>query len=86
MPLVAARREIAMLYLSRKLGEAVIINHDVEVRVAAISGKAVSSGSLSRPRRACYANGWWKRSSRRTGLPPGPLARCPRSSAWRTAW
>ena len=27
-----------MLYLSRKLGEAVIINHDIEVRVAATSG------------------------------------------------
>jgi carbon storage regulator len=33
-----------MLYLNRKLGEAVIINHDIEVRVVAISGKAVKLG------------------------------------------
>lgn len=33
-----------MLYLDRKLGEAVIINHDVEVRVVAISGKTVKLG------------------------------------------
>jgi carbon storage regulator len=44
MPLVAARREIAMLYLNRKLGEAVIINHDIEVRVVAISGRSVKLG------------------------------------------
>jgi carbon storage regulator len=37
-------REIAMLYLNRKLGEAVIINHDIEVRVVAISGKSVKLG------------------------------------------
>ena len=33
-----------MLYLNRKLGEAVIINHDIEVRVVAISGKTVKLG------------------------------------------
>jgi carbon storage regulator len=33
-----------MLYLTRKLGEAVIINQDIEVRVVAISGKAVKLG------------------------------------------
>ena len=38
---VAADPEIAMLYLNRKVGEAVIINHDIEVRVVAVSGKTV---------------------------------------------
>ena len=33
-----------MLYLNRKLGEAVIINHDIEVRVVAISGKTAKLG------------------------------------------
>jgi carbon storage regulator len=33
-----------MLYLNRKLGEAVIINHDIEVRVVAISGRTVKLG------------------------------------------
>jgi carbon storage regulator len=33
-----------MLSLNRKLGEAVIIHHDVEVRVVAISGKGVKLG------------------------------------------
>lgn len=33
-----------MLYLNRKLGEAVIINHDIEVRVVAITGKTVKLG------------------------------------------
>jgi carbon storage regulator len=33
-----------MLSLNRKLGEAVIIHHDVEVRVVAISGKRVKLG------------------------------------------
>jgi carbon storage regulator len=33
-----------MLYLNRKLGEAVIINHAIEVRVVAISGKTVKLG------------------------------------------
>ena len=33
-----------MLYLNRKLDEAVIINHDVEVRVVAISGKTLELG------------------------------------------
>jgi carbon storage regulator len=33
-----------MLYLNRKLGEAVIINQDIEVRVVAISGKTVKLG------------------------------------------
>jgi carbon storage regulator len=33
-----------MLYLNRRLGEAVIINHDIEVRVVAISGKTVKLG------------------------------------------
>ena len=33
-----------MLYLNRKLGEAVIINHDIEIRVVAISGKTVKLG------------------------------------------
>lgn len=33
-----------MLYLNRKLGEAVIINHGIEVRVVAISGKSVKLG------------------------------------------
>lgn len=33
-----------MLYLNRKLGEAVIINHDIEVRVIAITGKTVKLG------------------------------------------
>jgi carbon storage regulator len=33
-----------MLYLNRKLGEAVIINHAIEVRVVAISGKRVKLG------------------------------------------
>lgn len=33
-----------MLYLNRKLGEAVIINHDIEVRVVAITGKSVKLG------------------------------------------
>ena len=33
-----------MLYLTRKLGEAVIINQDIEVRVVAISGKTVKLG------------------------------------------
>jgi carbon storage regulator len=37
-------REIAMLYLNRKLGEAVIINHEIEIRVVAISGKTVKLG------------------------------------------
>jgi len=41
---VARGREIAMLYLNRKLGEAVIINHDIEVRVIAITGKTVKLG------------------------------------------
>ena len=33
-----------MLYLNRRLGEAVIINHDIEVRVVAITGKTVKLG------------------------------------------
>ena len=33
-----------MLYLNRKVGEAVIVNHDIEVRVVAISGKTVKLG------------------------------------------
>ena len=33
-----------MLYLNRKVGEAVIINQEIEVRVVAISGKAVKLG------------------------------------------
>jgi carbon storage regulator len=33
-----------MLHLNRKLGEAVIINQNVEVRVVAISGKTVKLG------------------------------------------
>lgn len=33
-----------MLYLNRKLGEAVIINHTIEIRVVAISGKTVKLG------------------------------------------
>jgi carbon storage regulator len=33
-----------MLYLNRKLGEAVIINHGIEVRVVGISGKTVKLG------------------------------------------
>jgi carbon storage regulator len=41
---VAARPEIAMLYLNRKVGEAVIVNHDIEVRVVAVSGKTVKLG------------------------------------------
>jgi carbon storage regulator len=44
MARVARGREIAMLYLNRKLGEAVIINHDIEVRVVAITGKTVKLG------------------------------------------
>jgi carbon storage regulator len=40
----AAGPEIAMLYLNRKVGEAVIVNHDIEVRVVAISGKTVKLG------------------------------------------
>jgi carbon storage regulator len=41
---VAARSEIAMLYLNRKVGEAVIVNHEIEVRVVAVSGKTVKLG------------------------------------------
>jgi carbon storage regulator len=33
-----------MLYLNRKVGEAVIINHAIEVRVVALSGKTVKLG------------------------------------------
>ena len=33
-----------MLYLNRKVGEAVIVNHDIEVRVVAVSGKTVKLG------------------------------------------
>ena len=33
-----------MLYLTRKVGEAVIINHDVEVRVVELRGKTVKLG------------------------------------------
>ena len=72
-----------MLYLNRKVGEAVIVNHEIEVRVVAVSGKTVKLGFTFPARRACYAKRWWKRSSWRTGPPPRPPARCPRSSAWR---
>jgi carbon storage regulator len=37
-------REIAMPYLTRKLGEAVILNHDIEVRMVAIFGRSVKLG------------------------------------------
>lgn len=33
-----------MLYLNRKLGEAVIINHAIEVRVVAVRGRTVKLG------------------------------------------
>jgi carbon storage regulator len=33
-----------MLYLTRKVGEAVIINHDIEVRVVELRGKTVKLG------------------------------------------
>jgi len=33
-----------MLYLSRKAGEAVIINHSIEVRVVEVRGKTVKLG------------------------------------------
>ncbi len=33
-----------MLYLTRKVGEAVIINHDIEVRVVETRGKTVKLG------------------------------------------
>jgi carbon storage regulator len=33
-----------MLYLTRKVGEAVVINHDIEVRVVELRGKTVKLG------------------------------------------
>jgi carbon storage regulator len=33
-----------MLYLTRKVGEAVIINHEIEVRVVEVRGKTVKLG------------------------------------------
>jgi carbon storage regulator len=33
-----------MLYLNRKVGEAVIINHAIEVRVVAVTGRTVKLG------------------------------------------
>lgn len=33
-----------MLYLTRKVGEAVVINHDIEVRVIEMRGKTVKLG------------------------------------------
>ncbi|MFP4126673.1 MAG: carbon storage regulator [Alphaproteobacteria bacterium] len=33
-----------MLYLTRKVGEAVIINHEIEVRVVELRGKTVKLG------------------------------------------
>jgi carbon storage regulator len=40
-----------MLYLTRKVGEAVIINHEIEVRVVELRGKTVKLG-LSFPAQA----------------------------------
>ncbi len=36
--------EDAMLYLSRKVGEAVIVNNEIEIRVVAIRGRSVKLG------------------------------------------
>lgn len=38
-----------MLYLTRKVGEAVIINHDIEVRVVELRGKTVKLGFVFPP-------------------------------------
>ena len=38
-----------MLYLTRKVGEAVIINHDIEVRVVETRGKSVKLGFVFPP-------------------------------------
>lgn len=38
-----------MLYLTRKVGEAVIINHDIEVRVVETRGKTVKLGFVFPP-------------------------------------
>ncbi|MEO1089030.1 MAG: carbon storage regulator [Pseudomonadota bacterium] len=38
-----------MLYLTRKVGEAVIVNHDVEVRVIELRGKTVKLGFVFPP-------------------------------------
>ena len=38
-----------MLYLTRKVGEAVIVNHDVEVRVVELRGKTVKLGFVFPP-------------------------------------
>ena len=40
----ASVREASVLYLSRRAGEAVIVNNAVEVRVVAVRGKTVRLG------------------------------------------
>jgi carbon storage regulator len=76
-------REIAMLYLNRKVGEAVIVNHEIEVRVVAVSGKTVKLGFTFPAAASVLREEVVEAIKLANRAPPRPPARCPRSLAWR---
>ena len=58
-----------MLYLSRKLGESIIINNTIELQVIEVKGKSVKLGFTFPQMPACYA----KKSSIKLVLKTWPL-------------